>query len=207
MQLVRPFPAPKPTLPPPEECCRNGQRNENPPPVLPDESSSPRKNISLSEIRNACFTALTSPQHEGRSAIVTTRGAGCNGRKGTQAMRIRCGRSSRVVVVPRRWDQVRGHAISALRPKRRRHGRRRLTSPVLRREREVSRKPLRRECRMFRPTCTDLWASFLFSPRALRVRPAPGIPCALSFEGATRICITRTRNRAAGMRSHIPQAV
>ena len=58
-------------------------------------------------------------------------------------------------------------------------GGRRLTSPVLRREREVSRKPLRRECRMFRPACTDLWAPFLFSPQGLRVRPAPGIPCAL----------------------------
>ena len=52
---------------------------------------------------------------------------------------------------------------------------------------------------MFRPACTDLWASFLFSPQGLRVRPAPGIPCAL--------CIWRDednaslgRNRAAGMR-------
>ena len=34
---------------------------------------------------------------------------------------------------------------------------------------------------MFRPACTDLWAPFLFSPQALRVRPAPGIPCALFF--------------------------
>ncbi len=59
------------------------------------------------------------------------------------------------------------------------HSRRRLTSPTHRGERGAAVKPLRRECRMFRPTCTDLWAPFLFSPQGLRVRPAPGIPCAL----------------------------
>src|SRR3984885_1294089 len=57
--------------------------------------------------------------------------------------------------------------------------------PGLRGERGAAVKPLRRECRMFRPTCTDLWAPFLFSPQGLRVRPAPGIPCALCFRRAT----------------------
>src|ERR1700760_138145 len=47
-----------------------------------------------------------------------------------------------------------------------------------------SRKPLRRECRSCRRTCTDLWASFPFSPRGLRVRPAPGIPFSLLFRGS-----------------------
>ena len=85
------------------------------------------------------------------------------------------GRSSRVVVVPRRWDQP---------PGLRARGGRRLTSPVLRREREVSRKPLRRECRMFRPYLTDLCALFPFQHTRLRVRPAPGIPCALCLRGS-----------------------
>ena len=41
-------------------------------------------------------------------------------------------------------------------------GGRRLTSPALRREREVSRKPLRRECRAISALPDDLWA-FSFS--------------------------------------------
>ena len=48
--------------------------------------------------------------------------------------------------------------------------RRRLTSPVLRREREAAVKPLRRECRAISALPDDLWAFFLFSPRGLRVR-------------------------------------
>jgi hypothetical protein len=107
----------------------------------------------------------------------------------------RGGWSSRVVVVPRRWDQVRGDAISALRPKRRDQRATEANKPGLRREREVSRKPLRRECRMFRLTCTDLWASSLFCPRGLRVRPAPGIPCALCFPRGVNDPITRTHLR------------
>jgi len=41
---------------------------------------------------------------------------------------------------------------------------------------------------MFRLTCTDLWAPFLFSPQGLRVRPAPGIPCALVSQKFGRMC-------------------
>jgi hypothetical protein len=64
------------------------------------------------------------------------------------------GRSSRVVVVPRRWDQVRERF----------HGRRRLASPALRREREVSRKPSCRECRTVRrPVVTMLVGRLPFS--------------------------------------------
>jgi hypothetical protein len=47
--------------------CPSGSR-KNPPPVLPDESSSCCKNISISEYRKMWFTPPTSPQHEGRSA-------------------------------------------------------------------------------------------------------------------------------------------
>ena len=64
--------------------------------------------------------------------------------------------------------------------------RRGLKSPVPRGEHGAAVKPLRRECRMSRPCLTDLWAFFLFSPRGLRVRPAPGIPCALRLLRGTR---------------------
>jgi hypothetical protein len=61
--------------------------------------------------------------------------------------------------------------------------RQRLISPVLWGERGVSRQTLRRECRMFRPTCSDYARTLCFFSRArLRVRPAPGIPCALSSQ-------------------------
>jgi hypothetical protein len=79
-------------------------------------------------------------------------------------------------------------------------GRRRLASPVLRGERAISRKPLRRECRTIRLTCTDLWASFLFSPRGLRVRPAPGIPCALRLSEGQRRCKARACHAARMLR-------
>src|SRR5690242_12280629 len=49
-------------------------------------------------------------------------------------------------------------------------GRRRLTSPVLRGERGAAVKPLRRECRSCRLTCTDLWA-LSFQP----TRPAGAV--------------------------------
>ena len=48
---------------------------------------------------------------------------------------------------------------------------------------------------MFRPACTDLWAPFLFSPQGLRVRPAPGIPCALFRERDTEIAKPGRKSR------------
>jgi hypothetical protein len=61
-------------------------------------------------------------------------------------------RSSRVVLIPRRWDQVCGLAMSALRPDTPRR-RRWLTSPAHREEHGAAAQPLRRECRRF----GDLW--------------------------------------------------
>src|ERR1700748_2038869 len=59
--------------------------------------------------------------------------------------------------------------------------RRRLTSPVLRREHEVSRKPLRRECRSdFGVPVLACVRLFVLHARQW-VRRAPGIPCALRF--------------------------
>jgi hypothetical protein len=42
-----------------------------------------------------------------RFAVVTKRGAGCDGRIDIAGERFRCVRPSRVVLIPRRWDQ--GH--------------------------------------------------------------------------------------------------
>ena len=78
-------------------------------------------------------------------------------------------------------------------------GGRRLTSPVLRREREVSRKPLRRECRSdFGVPVLDCVRLFVLHAWQW-VRRAPGIPCALCFS-RTRRSKPRTRERAAGTR-------
>ena len=48
----------------------------------------------------------------------------------------------RVVLIPRRWDQPLGQAMSALRPARREPGGRWLQSPVHRGERAISRKTI-----------------------------------------------------------------
>jgi|ERR1043166_5820508 hypothetical protein len=64
------------------------------------------------------------------------------------------------------------------------HGRRRLTSPVLRREREVSRKAIAQGVpdRLALPVVTKcLCAAYPVQRTRLRVRLAPGIPCALNL--------------------------
>jgi hypothetical protein len=56
------------------------QTNENPPPVLPDESSVLPKNIVLSELSKLCFNENIPRSPRRRFAVVTKRGAGCDGR-------------------------------------------------------------------------------------------------------------------------------
>src|ERR1700761_740896 len=82
---------------------------------------------------------------------------------GARRRHAACGRQRRVVLSPRRWGQVFsrcdfGLAAETQRSKRRR----RLESPVLRGERAISRKPLRRECCAISALPDDLWA-FSFS--------------------------------------------
>jgi hypothetical protein len=80
------------------------------------------------------------------------------------------------------------------------HGRRRLTSPVLRREREVSRKPLRRECRIVSACLTILCALLPFSAhKACGCGQRPAFPAPSAFQRDTDLRKTRTL-RAAGMR-------
>ena len=82
-----------------------------------------------------------------------------------------CGRPSRVVPIPRRWDQ----------PGSRARGGWRLTSPVLQGEREAAVKTIAQGVPVVSATCSDLWALFLFSPQGLRVRPAPAFPAPSCF--------------------------
>src|SRR5438046_5133443 len=55
--------------------------------------------------------------------------------------------------------------------------------PGHRGERVISRKPLRREGRNVRRTCGDYARVLFFLHARLRVRRAPGFPCALIIEG------------------------
>ena len=75
--------------------------------------------------------------------------------------------------------------------------RRGLTSPVPRGEHGVSRKAIAQGVPdEFRRTCGDyrLWAAYPFLPTRLRVRRAPGIPCALFLEEGQRNCKARAQN-------------
>jgi hypothetical protein len=130
--------------------------------------------------------------------FVTRREAGCDGR-GRAARRAAllrtvkpCGSGSPMLESSLRVGDV---GLRSDTPRRRWW----LTSPAHQEERGAAVKPLRRECRSdFGVPVLACVRLFCLHARQW-VRRAPGIPCALSFEGATRICITRTRNRAAGM--------
>ena len=58
-----------------------------------------------------------------------------------------------------------------------------LTSPALRREREVSRKPLRRECRSVSAYLYDLWAPFFSAHEACGCGQRPAFPAPSCFGG------------------------
>jgi hypothetical protein len=94
-----------------------------------------------------------------------------------------------VVLTPRRWRQV---SWSDLRS----DGDNKARSPGRARRKPL--KPLRREGRAFRRTCGFYPCAFLLH-RGLRVRQAPGFPCALCSLRDKGFCKTRT-HRAAGSR-------
>jgi len=127
-----------------------------------------------------------------RFAVVTKRGAGCDGRADIAGERYRCGRRRRVVLIPRRWDQVLRDEFA---------GRRRLASPVLRGERAISRNTIAQGVpdRFGRPVVTMLVCFFVFAYEAAGAVERPAFP-APSVLGGTTNCKTRTRNRAAGSR-------
>src|ERR1700744_1224123 len=84
------------------------------------------------------------------------------------------------------------------------NGRRRLTSPVLRRESEVSRKPLRRECRIVSALPDDLCA-FLFFEHA-RLAGAASARHSLHplISGGTPNGKTRTYQRRGNVEPRFP---
>src|ERR1700761_7607493 len=60
-----------------------------------------------------------------------------------------------------------------------------LKSPAHQEERGAAVKPLRRECRMFRLTCIDLWASFFSAHKACGCGQRPAFPAPSSFKRDT----------------------
>jgi hypothetical protein len=121
---------------------------------------------------------LTKPSRpqEGRFAIVTIRRCGMRWTRRV-ARRAACrGRSSRVVLIPRRWDQVAQKKICAA------TGANKPGTPR-RRARSSRKEPSRRECRVI--SAYLCWPACVFFVQHARqwVRRAPGIPCTLCFRG------------------------
>ncbi len=146
-------------------------------------SSRPRKNISLSENRKQPYISTRPALTEGASRSSRTSSAGCDGRgrAARRAMRSRtvkpCGPGPSTLGSSLVDDD--------------RCRRRGLTSPTPRGEHGAAVKPLRRECRMFRPTCGDYACgpSTLFCPRGCGCARRPAFP-APSFSGGTPNCKT-----------------
>ena len=119
-------------------------------------SISSRKNKSLCENQKHTYIpSRPAPTTEGVSRSLRHVARDAMDAHLTQSGRWMRVRSSRVVLIPRRWDQA--NAI---------HSRRGLKSPVPRGERGAAVKPLRRECRMFRPACQTC-GRFPFQPTSL----------------------------------------
>jgi len=135
--------------------------------------------------------ARSRPQ-EGRIAIVTDVGRGMRWtRFGAVDERADLGRRSRVVLMPRRWHQVGNDCFC----NRAGDGDNKARSPG-----RARRKPLKPIVRgmpdRFRPACGD-YARMLFSfaYEAVGAADAPGIPCALCFEGREFISLGRLSRR------------
>jgi hypothetical protein len=134
--------------------------------------------------RNRDYLHAVPPHTRGVSRSSRTSGAGCGGRVDAAAWLIRadeqrrCARSSRAVLIPRRWYHARddaSHHTGNGGQKARRTG-------------ENAKQPFhpsRGECRVFsaEPVVT---AACFFAAGGPWVRPAPGIPCALVFLRAVR---------------------
>ena len=89
------------------------------------------------------ITCITFPvlSHRGAARDRHGRGTGCGGRRRRlRRERLTCGRQNRVVLTPRRWRQVRGKQFPRVTVTKK---------PDRRGEYDISRKPLRGECRTF----------------------------------------------------------
>jgi hypothetical protein len=122
---------------------------------------------------------LTKPsraRYGGRFAIVTTRGAGCDGR-GRAARR-----AARLAYGQAVWSCPPDAGVKL----RKRNAQRRwLKSPEHRGDHGAAVKPLRRECRMFRPACQTC-GHFPFQPtRIAGAVERPAFPAPSDFRGPT----------------------
>jgi hypothetical protein len=152
------------------------------------------KNISLLQNpASAVYPVHPAPTTEGRIAIVTTRGAGCDGRVCPPDERGAGGRRNRVVLAPRRWCQV-------LRAIREATEARKPGTPGRSRISRTTIAQGRLDC-FGCPVVACVRKVHFLCTQGSRVRPASGLPCALRlFEGETQAKLGQ--NPAARMRSH-----
>ena len=133
-----------------------------------------RARFRLTRRANHLYQLARPARHEGRCARHDTRGGMRWTRDRRTANARDRGRRRRVVPIPRCWDQALRHERKATVA----------GSPAHRGEHAISRKPLRRGCRLSRLPCLLACAECtLFCTQDSRVRPASGIPCALGFAG------------------------
>ena len=182
--------------------CPSGNRQKSRRLFCPTSQARLAKIFLFPNDRNYDLKKPSRP-HEGRFAIVTIRGAGCDGRGRAARRAERRVRSSRVVLSPRRWGQANGLRFRPCGRNAEVHSRRRLTSPVLRGERGAAVKPLRRECR------SDFGVPVLACVRLFCcARKAVGAACTRHslrplFSRGTPICKGSGGIHAARTRNHV----
>jgi len=155
----------------------------------------PRPTRLISPPNQQHFPAVPRPQ-EGRFAIVTDVGCGMRWTR-WRTRRMRRSRTAKSCGpgIPTLMPSFRGDDLAS-------DGGKKARSP--RRARRKPLKPLRRECRA--DPAYPWWlrsCAFLFSHARLRARRAPGIPCALVFEGGCSTTRARIASREGGVVSAV----
>jgi hypothetical protein len=139
---------------------------------FPEFPSSPSaKNIPLVPSGKSVAPVCASRPHEGRFAIVTKRGWGCDGRE------WHAGRAWPTRTAKSRGPDLPTLGSSSAGVDPQGDGGYQARTPGRTR---ISRKPLRRECRLIRLNLWSLPPAFLFAGGPW-VRSSPGIPCTLCF--------------------------
>jgi hypothetical protein len=128
----------------------------------------------FSEVANHFISTAVPSQTEGRLAIVTNAGRDAVDALALLTNSAGCGRQNRVVLTPRRRRQVCGKRFPQATVTRK---------PDRRGEYDISRKPLRGECRVIPVYLTNACALYhTHCTRGYRAHRTPGIPCALVME-------------------------
>jgi hypothetical protein len=127
--------------------------------------------------------------------------AGCDGREDVQARLSRRrkhprGRRNRVVLIPRRWDQVRGLAMSAFGPTRRDQRATEAKEQGTPGRARISRNPSRRECRIAsaEPVCSCAYSPNICT-RDRGCSAHPAFPAPSVSRKAWHRCKTRVHLR------------